>query len=145
MGLVRNLKKTLSNLAEKILVELSYHYIKQRAKQTSKRRDNYSSTESSPNPLTTECQHTTIATSSTGTSEKIIMETQTEPVVHVRDWAVDKIEYLTQHGNAVDQLNALAIIDEFHEWLNIPDGTQELDYLCLEDQDWTEDQEIDIR
>jgi len=79
------------------------------------------------------------------TSEKIIMETQTEPVVHVRDWAVDKIEYLTQHGNAVDQLNALAIIDEFHEWLNIPDGTQELDYLCLEDQDWTEDQEIDIR
>ena len=145
MGLVRNLKKTLSSLVEKILVELSYHYIKQRAKQTSKRRDNYSSTESSPNPLTTECQHTTIATSSTGTSEKIIMETQTEPVVHVRDWAVDKIEYLTQHGNAVDQLNALAIIDEFHEWLNIPDGTQELDYLCLEDQDWTEDQEIDIR
>ena len=145
MGLVRNLKKTLSNLAEKILVELSYHYIKQRAKQTSKRPDDSSPIMSSQKPLTTETLPSTIATSSTGTSEKIIMETQTEPVVHVRDWAVDKIEYLTQHGNAVDQLNALAIIDEFHEWLNIPDGTQELDYLCLEDQDWTEDQEIDIR
>jgi hypothetical protein len=79
------------------------------------------------------------------TSEKIIMETQIEPVAQIRDWAIEKIETLTQHGNAVDQLNALAIIDEFREWLNIPDGTQELDYLCLEDQDWTEDQEIDIR
>ena len=145
MGLVQNLKKKLNDWAEKILVELSYHYIKQRAKQTLRRPDDSSPTMSSPNPLTTETQPSTIATSSTGTSEKIIMETQTEPVVQVRDWAVDKIETLTQHGNAVDQLNALAIIDEFHEWLNIPEGTQELDYLCLEDQDWTEDQEIDIR
>ena len=145
MGLVRNLKKTLSNLAEKLLVELSYHYIKQRAKQTLRRPDDSSPTTSLRKPLTTEPQPGTIATSSTGTSEKIIMETQIEPVVQIRDWAVEKIESLTQHGNAVDQLNALAIIDEFHEWLNIPDGTQELDYLCLEDQDWTEDQEIDIR
>ena len=145
MGLVRNLKKILKNTAEKILVELSYHYIKQRAKQTSKRLEDSSPTMSLRKPLTTEPQPGTIATSSTGTSEKIIMETQIEPVVQIRDWAVEKIESLTQHGNAVDQLNALAIIDEFHEWLNIPDGTQELDYLCLEDQDWTEDQEIDIR
>jgi hypothetical protein len=144
MGLVRNLRKTLSNLAEKILVELSYHYIKQRAKQTLRRPDNSSQTESSQNPLTTECQHTTIATSSTGTSEKIIMETQIEPVSQVREWALEKIEKLTQHGNAVDQLNALALIDEFDEWLNIPEGVQELDYLCLEDDGWG-DQEIDVR
>ena len=144
MGLARNLKRILTKLADKILVELSYHYIKQRAKQTSKRRDNYSSTESSQNPLTTEYQHTTIATSSTGTSEKIIMETQIEPVVQIREWAIKKIETLTQHGNAIDQLNALAIIDEFDEWINIPDGTDELDYLCLEEEGWG-DQEIDIR
>ena len=72
------------------------------------------------------------------------METQIEPVAQVREWALEKIEKLTQHGNAEDQLNALALIDEFDEWLNIPEGVQELDYLCLEDESWG-DQEIDIR
>jgi len=72
------------------------------------------------------------------------METQIEPVVQIREWAIKKIETLTQHGNAIDQLNALAIIDEFDEWINIPDGTDELDYLCLEEEGWG-DQEIDIR
>ena len=144
MGLVRNLKKTLTNLAEKILVELSYHYIKQRAKQTLRRPDNSSQTESSQNPLTTECQHTTIATSSTGTSEKIIMETQieSEPVSQVREWAVEKIQLL---HDADRHKNAKALAAEFDEWINIPDGVEELDYLCLEDQDWTDEQEIDIR
>jgi len=144
MDLVRNLKKTLSNLAEKILVELSYHYIKQRAKQTLRRPDDSSPTMSLQKPLTTECQPSTIAPSSTDTSEKIIMETQIEPVIQIREWAVEKIETLTQHGNVVDQINALAIIDEFHEWLNIPEGTQEIDYLCLEEEEWG-DQEVDIR
>ena len=60
------------------------------------------------------------------------METQTEPVVQVRDWAVDKIETLTQHGNAVDQLNALAIIDEFHEWLDINNKDQ-LEVVTLDE------------
>ena len=72
------------------------------------------------------------------------METQIEPVAQVREWALEKIEKLTQHGNAEDQLNALALIDEFDEWLNIPEGVQELDYLCLEDDGWG-DQEIDVR
>ena len=144
MGLVRNLKKTLSNLAEKILVELSYHYIKQRAKQTLRRPDNSSQTESSQNPLTTECQHTTIATSSTGTSEKITMETQIEPVAQVRDWCIDRIHHLADYGGVEDQFNAVALAEEFDEWINIPEGTQELDYLCLEDESWG-DQEIDIR
>jgi hypothetical protein len=144
MGLVRNLKKTLSNLAEKILVELSYHYIKQRAKQTLRRQDDSSPTTSLQNPLTTECQPSTIATSSTGTSEKTIMETQieSEPVAVVREWAINKIELL---HNADRHKNAQALLAEFDEWINIPDGVSELDYLCLEDEDWTDDQEIDVR
>jgi hypothetical protein len=145
MGLVRNLKKTLSKLAEKILVELSYHYIKQKAKQTSKRPDNFSRTESSQKALTTECQHSTIATSLTGTSEKITMETQIEPVPYVREWCIDRINKLADCGGVEDQFNAVALAAEFDEWINIPEGTQELDYLCLEDQDWTDEQEIDIR
>jgi len=142
MGLVQNLKKTLSNLVDKILVELSYHYIKQRAKQTLRRPDDSSPTMSLRKDLTTETQPSTIATSSTGTSEKIIMETQTEPVVQVREWAIKKIELL---HDADRHKNAKALAAEFDEWINIPDGTDELDYLCLEDQDWTDEQEIDIR
>jgi hypothetical protein len=99
---------------------------------------------SSPNPLTTENQPSTIATSSTGTSEKIIMETQieSEPVAQVREWAVEKIQLL---HDADRHKNAKALAAEFDEWINIPDGVEELDYLCLEDQDWTDEQEIDIR
>ena len=144
MGLVRNLKKTLTNWAEKILVELSYHYIKQRAKQTLRRPDDSLQIMSSPNPLTAENQRSTIATSSIGTSEKIIMETQieSEPVSQVREWAVEKIQLL---HDADRHKNANALLAEFDEWINIPDGVEELDYLCLEDQDWTDEQEIDIR
>ena len=54
MGLVQNLKKTLSDWGDKILVELSSAYIKQLAKQTLKKQDNSSSTESLQNPLTQE-------------------------------------------------------------------------------------------
>ena len=144
MGLVRNLKKILKNAAEKILLELSCHYIKQRAKQTSKKPEDFFTTTSSQNHLTTETPHSTIATSSTGTSEKITMETQieSEPVAQVRDWAVRKIELLHE---ADRHRNAKALAAEFDEWINIPDGTEELDYLCIEDQDWTDEQEIDIR
>ena len=141
MGLVQNLKKTLTNLAEKVLVELSYHYIKQRAKQTSKRQDNSSSTMSLQNPLTKEPRGTTIATSSTGTSEKIIMETTIEPVVQVRDWVIDRIESLHDQDR---HKNAIALVAEFEEWLDIPEGTEEIDYLCIETDDWG-DQEIDVR
>jgi hypothetical protein len=144
MGLARNLKKILKSTVEKILLELSSHYIKQRAKQTSKRQDNSSSTTSSQNPLTTENLPSTMGTSSTGTSEKTTMETQIEPVPYVRDWCIDRIHHLADHGGMEDQLNALAIASEFDEWINIPEGTHELDYLCLEEEGWG-DQEIDIR
>ena len=141
MGLVRNLKKTLSNLAEKILVELSYHYIKQRAKQTLRRPDDSSPTMSLRKDLTTETQPSTIATSSTGTSEKTTMETQIEPVVQIREWALEKIQLL---HDADRHKNARALAAEFDEWINIPDGTDEIDYLCLEEEGWG-DQEVDIR
>ena len=129
MGLVRNLKKTLTNLAEKILVELSYHYIKQRAKQTLKRQEDFSPIMSSRNPLTTESQRSTIATSSTGTSEKIIMETTTEDIVaHVRNWSLDRAADMTIHKE-----DARAILAEFYEWIE-PEG-DELEIVSLEPED----------
>jgi hypothetical protein len=76
------------------------------------------------------------------TTEKIIMETQIEPVVQIRDWAIKKIELLHE---ADRHKNAKALLSEFDEWINIPEGQDEINYLCLENEDWTEDQEIDIR
>jgi hypothetical protein len=67
------------------------------------------------------------------------METAIEPVVQVRDWAIDRIESL--HGQDRHK-NAVALAAEFDEWLDIPEGTQEIDYLCLEDDGWSE-QEVD--
>ena len=128
----------------RILRALFYHYIKQRAKQTSKKPDNSSPTTSSPSPLTTEPQPTTIATSSTDTSERTTMDTQieSEPVALVREWAINKIELL---HDADRHKNAQALLAEFDEWINLPEGTEELEYLCLEDEDWTDDQEVDVR
>ena len=128
----------------RILRALFYHYIKQRAKQTSKKPDNSSPTTSSPSPLTTEPQPTTIATSSTDTSERTTMDTQieSEPVALVREWAINKIELL---HDADRHRNAQALLAEFDEWINLPEGTEELEYLCLEDEDWTDEQEIDVR
>jgi hypothetical protein len=129
MGLVRNLKKTLTNLAEKILVELSYHYIKQRAKQTTKRRDNFSSTMSSPKDLTMENQHFTIQMSCPDTSEKITMATTTEDIVaHVREWSLDRAADMS-----IDKEDARAILAEFYEWIE-PDG-DELEIVSLEPED----------
>jgi len=126
MGLVRNLKKTLTNWAEKILVELSYHYIKQRAKQTLRRPEDSSPTMSSPNPLTAENQRSTIATSSIGTSEKIIMETTTEDIVaHVRTWSLDRAADMN-----INKEDARAILAEFYEWIE-PEG-DELEIVSLE-------------
>ena len=126
MGLVRNLKKTLTNWAEKILVELSYHYIKQRAKQTLRRPDNSSSTMSSPSPLTVEDHRSTIATSSTGTSERTIMNATTEDIVaHVRSWSLDRAADMS-----VNKEDARAILAEFYEW--IEPESDELEIVSLE-------------
>ena len=63
-------------------------------------------------------------------------------VSDVRDWAVKKIELLHE---ADRHRNAKALLAEFDEWINIPEGTEELDYLCLEDNEWTDEQEVDVR
>ncbi len=112
----------------RILRALFYHYIKQKAKQTLKKPDNSSSTMSSQKDLTTEPRGTTIATSSTGTSEKIIMNATTEDIVsHVRDWAIEKIELLHESDR---HRNARALLAEFEEWIE-PDG-DELEIVSLE-------------
>ena len=128
MGLVQNLKKTLNGWVDKILVELSSAYIKQLAKQTLKKQDNSSSTESLPNPLTQEDLHTTIATSSAGTSEKTTMMETEDIVAHVRQWAIGAIDSKSKIEEIYDQL---AIIDEFHEWLTLKDD--ELEIVSLDE------------
>ena len=129
MGLVRNLKKTLNDWVDKILVELSCHYIKHLAKQTLKKPDNSSSTESSPNPLTQEDLHTTIATSSAGTSEKTIMMETEEIVADVRQWAIDKVE--EYNGKGIDRIyDQMAIMAEFDEWF---DPKEDLEVVSLDE------------
>ena len=129
MGLVQNLKRTLNDWVDKILVELSCHYIKHLAKQTLKKQDNSSSTESLPNPLTQEDLPTTIVTSSAGTSEKIIMMETEEIVADVRQWAIDKVaEY---NGKGVDRTyDMLSILAEFDEWF---DPQEDLEVISLDE------------
>lgn len=129
MGLVRNLKKTLTNWAERILVELSYHYIKQVAKQTSKRRNNSSSMEFSLSPLTTESQDIIIATFSADTSEKTTMNTTTEEIVaYVRNWSLERAA-----DKSVSEDDARAIIEEFCEWID-PENN-EIEIYSFESKD----------
>jgi len=143
MGLVQNLKKILKKLAtEYFSKEKFFPSTKQREELTSKRQDNSSSTESSPNPLTQEDQRTTIVTSSADTSEKIIMERTTETVPMIRDWSIGRIHELAD-GDIEAQFNAVSIAEEFDEWINIPPDQEELTYLSIEPEEWTEDQEID--
>ena len=127
MGLVQNLKRRLGRLAERILVELSYHYIIQKAKQTSRKQGNSLSTECLQNNLTTGHRSTTIVTSSQGTSEKTTMEMTTDEMcAYLREWAIDKVEEVESIG-AKD-----AIYKEFEEWIEIDDNDEDMELLVLE-------------
>jgi len=130
MGLVRNLKKRLNDWGDRVLAELSSAYITQLAKQTSRKRDNSLSTESSLNPLTTEHQSTTIVTSSPGTLEKTIMKVDStdDIVAHIREWSIDKVESAESIGNKD------AIYKEFEEWIELEDEN-ELEIISLEPDD----------
>jgi hypothetical protein len=129
MGLVQNLKKTLNYWVDKILVELSCLYIKQVAKQTLKKQDNSSSTESSLNHLTQEDLPTTIVTSSAGTSEKTIMMETEEIVSEVREWAIGKVQ--EYNGKGVDRIyDQMAIMAEFDEWF---DPEEDLEVVSLDE------------
>ena len=129
MGLAQNLKKILSDWVDKTLVALSSAYIKQLAKQTSRKQDNSSSTESLPNPLTQEDLPTTIVTSSAGTSEKTIMMETEEIVADVRQWAIDKVE--EYNGKGIDRIyDMMAIMAEFDEWF---DPKEDLEVVSLDE------------
>ena len=117
MGLLRNLRKRFSNWVDITLAELCSAYIKQLAKQTSKKRDNSSSMESLPNNLTMVHPDTIIAISSQDISEKITMDqVMTEDIVaHIRDWSIDKMDSATLVGDKI------ALYEEFEEWIEIED------------------------
>ena len=128
MGLVQNLKKKFSNWVDITLAELCSAYIKQLAKQTSKKRDNSLSTESLQSLLMTEHRSTTIVISSQDTSEKITMEPKTteDIVAHVREWAIDKIEDAELCGDKI------ALYAEFGDWIDL-DDVEELEIVSLEE------------
>ena len=129
MGLAQNLKRILNDWVDKTLVALSSAYIKQLAKQTLKKQDNSSSTESSPNPLTQEDLPTTIVTSSAGTSEKTIMMETEEIVADVRQWAIDKVQ--EYNGKGIDRIyDQMAIMAEFDEWF---DPKEDLEVVSLDE------------
>jgi len=134
MGLLRNLKKRFNNWVDVILAELCSAYIKQLAKQTTKKRNNSLSTESSLNPLTTERQSTTIVTSSQDTSEKIIMKLDTtdEIIAHTREWAIDKIEDAELCGDMI------ALYAEFEDWIEL-DDVDHIEIISIEKEPENED------
>ena len=117
MDRLKNLKKKFNNWVDVTLAELCSAYIKQLAKQTSKRRDNSFLKEYSLNHLATEHRSTTIVTSSPATSEKIIMKLdKTDEIVdHVRDWSVDRMEKTELVGDKI------ALYAEFEEWIELDD------------------------
>ena len=117
MGLLKNLKKRFNNWVDITLAELCSAYIKQLAKQTSRKHDNSSSMESLPNNLTMVHQDTIIAISSQDISEKITMDqVMTEDIIsHIRDWSIDKIEEAELVGDKI------ALYAEFEEWIEIED------------------------
>ena len=128
MGLVQNLKRTLTNWVDRTLVELSCLYIKQVAKQTSKKQNNSLSTESLPNHLTQEDLPTTIVTSSAGTSEKTIMIETPEIVSDIRQWAIEKVE--EYQGKGIERIHdQMAIMQEFDEWF---DPKEDLEVVSLD-------------
>ena len=127
MGLVQNLKKKFNKWVDRTLAELCSAYIKQLAKQTSRRQGNSLSTECLQNNLTMGHQSTTIATSSQDISEKIIMELNTteEIVAYLREWSMDKLEEVESIG-AKD-----AIYKEFEEWIEV-DDKDDIEIMALE-------------
>ena len=131
MGPLKNLKKKFNNSVDVTLAELCSAYIKQLARQTTKKRDNYLQTTSSQSPLTTELQSTTIVTFSQDTSEKIIMKLDTtdEVVSYVREWSIDKIENAELVGDKI------ALYAEFEDWIEL-DDVEEIEIVSLCDKDF---------
>ena len=117
MGLVQNLKKKFNKWVDVTLAELCSAYIKQLAKQTTKKRNNSLSTECLQNNLTTEHRSTTIVTSSQDTSEKTItiLDKTDEIVEEIREWSINKIASIEPVGSK------MALYEEFEEWIELDD------------------------
>ena len=117
MGLVQNLKKKFNKWVDITLAELCSAYIKQLAKQTTKKRNNSLSTECLQNNLTTEHRSTTIVTSSQDTSEKTItiLDKTDEIVDEIREWSINKIATIEPVGSK------MALYEEFEEWIELDD------------------------
>ena len=60
-----------------------------------------------------------------------------EPVAQIRNWAIDRLEDAESIGDKD------AIYREFEDWIELEDK-DEIEYICLEDTGWGE-QEIDVR
>jgi hypothetical protein len=76
------------------------------------------------------------------TEEETMIEIENPYVLQVKEWAVKKIDLLHESDR---HRNAKALAAEFEEWINIPKDTEQLEYFCLENEDWTDEQEIDVR
>jgi hypothetical protein len=75
--------------------------------------------------------------------EESIMNTKIENpyVSQVRDWAIDKINLLCDEDS---RDNARALAHEFYEWIDISDESDCIEYLYIQDNNWSEDGEIDV-
>ena len=128
MGLLKNLKKKFNDWVDITLAELSSAYIKQLAKQTSRKRDNSLPTEFLQNNLTMAHQSTIIATSSQDISGKTTLE-KIEPVSQIREWAIDRLADAESIGAKA------AIYEEFEDWIELEDD-EEVEYIALEDTNY---------
>ena len=125
MGLVLNLKKKFNNWVDRTLAELSSAYIKQLAKQTTKKPDNSLVEESSQKHWVTAPPLITTATSLADTSGKTILKETDEVVAHIKQWATQKLE------DAVTIGEKDAIYKEFEEWIELQDE-DECDIISVE-------------
>ena len=72
---------------------------------------------------------TTIATSSQGTSEKIIMKLDTtdEIVAHVRNWSIERMD-------KVNHEYAQALYEEFEGWIDL-DNVEDVEIMSIEENE----------
>ena len=112
MDLVLNLKKILNNWVDRTLAELCSAYIKQLARQTTKRRNSSLLTESLQNSLTLVNQSSIIATSSQDILKKTTTKTNEEIVSDISRWALDKLDSTTTVGDK------MALYSEFDDWID---------------------------
>ena len=123
MDLVLNLKKKLNNWVDRTLAELCSAYIKQLARQTTKRRNSSLLTESLQNSLTLVNQSSIIATSSQDISKKTTTKTNEEIVSDISRWALDKLDSTTTVGDK------MALYSEFDDWIDPQDDDLEITSL----------------